>query len=329
MSEMHDEFSTFHEKVALTSSKKASLRQSRDAIRTRIRDYFTDELKLKCPRFHAQGSYSMVTTVVPIDGEFDLDDGVYLQHLDENDQSDWPTAETVHGWLVEATKDHTHTEPVDKPTCVRVVYKGSYHLDLPSYAKYEGEYLLAVKGTAQWKASDPKALTDWFKGRVKDQGEQLRRMVRYLKAWDNYQAGIRGELANGVILTVLAERGFCPCPDQDDAAFARLAGYINNEIRYYFSLNNPVDSSEDLANRLSDARRARVQEAFADLSKAADQARAAGSRAKASEIWREQFGSRFPLITEEEEKEQARKDAAALSSFYVQRNPPQPWAMVP
>ena len=79
------------------------------------------------PKFHAQGSFATQTTVNPLDGEFDLDDGVYLQHLDEYDQSGWPTPETVHGWIVDATNGYTKEKPIDKRTCVRVRYAGQYH----------------------------------------------------------------------------------------------------------------------------------------------------------------------------------------------------------
>jgi len=326
MPDLHDQFVTFHNQIALDTRRKDALRISRDSVRTKIRNHFTDKLELKSPRFHAQGSFAMVTTVVPIDGEFDLDDGVYLQHLDESDQSDWPKTEAVHRWLVDAVNGHTNESPIDKATCVRLRYKGSYHLDLPSYAKCNGEYFLAVKGDAQWKKSDPKAITDWFKGRIKERGEQLRRMVRCLKAWDDYQSGQRGSLANGLILTVMADRWYCPIADQDDDVFANMVIAINAEIKHVLSVRNPVDHGEDLASRLDGARSKRIQEAFADLAQDAENARNAKTKAKASEIWQRQFGSRFPLMTEDEEKEQARKDADALTSFYAPRNPPQPWA---
>ncbi len=326
MADLHKEFISFHNDIALPAARKNSLRCSRDAVRTKIRNHFRAELKLSSPKFHAQGSYAMVTTVVPLDGEYDLDDGVYLQHLDEHDQSEWPTTETVHGWLVEAVNGHTNEPPIDKPTCVRLRYAGAYHLDLPCYAKFKGDYLLAIKGDSQWKKSDPKAITDWFKGRVKQQGEQLRRMVRCLKAWDDHQSGIRGKMANGLILTVLAGRWFIPDADHDDAAFTRMVASISNDIGQCFSTTNPVDASEDLANRLSDARRKRVQTAFAELSEAANEARRADKRAKASEMWRKQFGDRFPLVENDDDEEQKRKDAAALAVAFTPRNPPKPWA---
>lgn len=168
MANLHKEFTKFHDQVALTSGKKESLRKSRNAIRDRIRKYFSYALKVASPKFHGQGSYAMGTTVNPLDGEFDIDDGVYLQHLDDNDDSEWPTPETVHRWLVNATNGHTNEKPIDKRACVRVRYASQYyHVDLPSYAKLNSKYMLAEKGAKGWHRSDPKALTDWFKEQVK------------------------------------------------------------------------------------------------------------------------------------------------------------------
>ena len=194
MANLHNEFQTFHEKVALSQGKKESLRQSRDAIRGRIENYFKEKLKVDVPKFHAQGSFPMGTVINPLDGEYDLDDGVYLQHLDEHDQRGWPTPETVHRWIIEATNGYTKEKPIDKRTCVRVRYAGQYHVDLPSYAILNGKPMLAERGGKGWHESDSIALTDWFIDQVKKSGEQLRRFVRFFKAWADYQSRNRGTM---------------------------------------------------------------------------------------------------------------------------------------
>jgi hypothetical protein len=50
MANLHNEFQVFHDKVALSSGKKESLRQSRDAIRRRIENYFKEKLKVEVPK---------------------------------------------------------------------------------------------------------------------------------------------------------------------------------------------------------------------------------------------------------------------------------------
>ena len=329
MADLHKEFGTFHDRIALTPGKKDSLRKSRDAIRERIWHYFREKLGVKVPNFHGQGSFAMITTVNPLDNEFDIDDGVYLQHLSEVDDSEWPTPEMVHRWLVEATDGHTNEKPIDKRTCVRVRYSGQYHVDLPSYAILNGEYMLAEKGEKDWHHSDPKALTDWFKDSVKKEGEQLRRMVRYLKAWADYQSKKRGKMPNGLILTVLATRNFCP-HERDDVSLADTAAAISVAVNPIVCVFNPVDNTEELTSRLSDTQKARFQDAISDMTSDGSESVNHVSKKKASEIWREQFGDRFSLVEEGEEesdeKQQRKKDATSLATVYAARNPSKPWA---
>jgi hypothetical protein len=43
-----------------------------------------------------------------------------------------------------------------------------------------------------WKPSDPRKLEEWFRAAVRQHGEQLRRVCRYLKNWrDNRWEGCR------------------------------------------------------------------------------------------------------------------------------------------
>ena len=260
MADLRKEFGKFHDRVALTSGKKAILRTARNAIRERIRKYFRDTLKILVPKFHGQGSYNMGTTVNPISGEYDIDDGVYLQHLDSQDDSDWPAAATVHQWLVKATDGHTSEKPMDKRTCVRVRYAGQYHVDLPSYGVLNGQYLLSVKGKSKWHHSDPLALTDWFIDKVKSNGEQLRRIVRYLKAWADFQSNRQGTMPSGLILTVLAANYF-QSHEKDDVALAKTLQAILNAVDTIFFILNPVDYKEELTSRLTDVQKTRFQEA--------------------------------------------------------------------
>lgn len=324
MADLHGEFETFHDRIALTSGKKDSLRKSRDAIRERIWKYFREKLEVKAPKFHGQGSFAMITTVNPLDGEFDIDDGIYLQHLDETDDREWPTPETVHRWLLEATEDHTNEKSIDKRTCVRVRYAGQYHVDLPSYAILNGAYMLAEKGEKGWHRSDPKALTDWFKESVKKDGEQLRKVVRYLKSWTDFQAGRRGKMPSGLILTVIATQNF-RSDGRDDVSLAETANAISNVVSPVFCVYNPVDSEEELTARLTEEQKIRFQEAVSDLASDAAGAIDTDDREEASRLWRKQLGARFPAIEKDNNIDQKKADTAKLAAFYVAKNPAKPW----
>lgn len=299
MADLHTEFQTYHEKVALTSSREKDLRKARRALRNRIKSHFKEKLELQEPLFWEQGSFAMNTTVNPLEDEFDIDDGIYLQHLDKKDDSKWPTAEIVHKWLVNATDGHTNEKPIDKRTCVRVRYSGEYHVDLPSYAELNGEYRLAEKGVDKWPKSDPRAITDWFNDQV-DADEQLLRLVRYFKAWADYQSTKRDKMPSSLILTVLVAENWLP-NKRDDICLSDTAAAIEGVVTPVFRVYNPVDGSEQLTTRLTTEQKKRFQEAISDLVTNSTTAIDSSKCSNASKLWRKELGERFPLIEDKEE----------------------------
>ena len=292
MANCHDLFLSFHKSIGLSDSAKERLRKARDAIRERIRKSFSEAKRTPLPEFHEQGSYATHTIVNPIDGEYDIDDGVYLQNLDKTDNSNWPTMETVHKWIVDAVVGHTGHSPIDKRTCVRVVYAGQYHVDLPIYAELNGENLHAEKGQQGWHKSDPKAIITWFQDAVKKHGEQLRQMVRYFKAWADHNSK-DGKLPSGFVFTVLIVGKFLP-HDRDDVCFGKLVKAIHSQLVSSLYVPNPVDSSEDLLARYTEDQKKRVMDALSRLQKVAANALSTDGKVEACKAWRTEFGSRWP-----------------------------------
>jgi hypothetical protein len=192
------------------------------------------------------------------------------------------------------------------------------------YSKLNGNYLLAEKGDKGWHRSDPLALTIWFKKQVKLQGEQLLRVVRYIKAWSDFQSGRRGKMPSGLILTVLATQ-YLSSNERDDVSLERVAQGISSAVHPVFSVLNPIDFGEDLAAKLTHEQKVRFQEAVSDLAADATAAIKADDREKASKIWRRQLGDRFPAIENRIEVGQDREDAAKLAAVFAAKNPPKPW----
>jgi hypothetical protein len=286
-------FLDYLEVIRIGAAKKASLRTSRNANRERICKYFRDTLGRDEPRFHGQGSYKMFTMINPLDGDYDIDDGVYLQGL-AVDQSKWPTADTVHSWIVKAVEGYTSIPPQDKARCVRVRYSGDYHVDLPIYAENAlGVPMLFEKGKAPYE-SDPKAFTSWFLGRVKDNGEQLRRLVMYLKGWrDKQQEGLAR--VTGLSLTILAANNFKSAP-RDDIALVETVSRICTQMGQGGGIRKPVTPREDLAANWSPSQRSNFVEKLGALRDRGGDALAEEDEVTASRIWRRQFGDRFPVV---------------------------------
>lgn len=314
MANCHNEFQKFYEEIKLGASKMDFLRSARNAIRDEIKKHFRETIKVEAPSFHGQGSYAMSTIVNPLGGEYDIDDGVYLNNLDP-DRSKWPTAETVHSWIYGAVKDHTKEDPIDMRACIRVVYSGRYHVDLPIYGMYNNKPYLAEKGKSDWPLSDPKALTDWFKAEVQSKGEQPRRIVRYLKAWADNKSKL-GKLPSGLVLTVLAVNNYVNS-DRDDRAFTKTVEKIHNQILVSSVIANPVNPHESLSDNLSESQVENLRERLSTLLDNAKAALETDSKEEACKSWEKEFGDRFPLC-------EAKKSSVTYPLLASSR--PKPWS---
>jgi hypothetical protein len=307
MANTHSQFMTFLDAIKLKEASKDSLRTSRDANRTRIKTHFKETLKRPVPTFCGQGSYTMNTGVEPLSGEdYDIDDGVYIQDLG-TDMSTWPTADTVHGWIVDAVKGSTSETPKNKARCVRVRYQADYHVDLPIYAMDANDQpRLFEIGKSTPPISDPKKLREWWKNAVSGK-PQLRRIVRYLKAWRDYKNAI-SSTASGLALTILAVNHYVE-DEQDDIAFQKTVEAIYNHLNSGFSVAKPVEPYDVLSERWSSAQRSGLISQLKTLKDKGQEAIDKEKLSDATKLWRKQLGERFPEI-EEEADEASRKTSA-------------------
>lgn len=292
MANTHEQFRSYLEKIRLTSARRKGLIDSREANRDRIRNHFRDNLNRPIPNFHGQGSFSMHTNLNPLaEGDYDLDDGVYIQGLG-TDMSKWPSAETVHGWIVDAVKDATSEPPVNKVPCVRVRYAKDYHIDLPSYAMNDQNVPMLFELKKEPTESDPRAFTDWFNAQAKEKGEQLKPIVRYLKGWRDYQ-GNEVKIATGLALTILAAHNFVS-DDRDDVAIVNVLRAITNHLEKGHSIDKPVTPYENLAAHWTDDQRRTLIEKFKTFRDRGQDALDEEELHIATGIWQKQFGTRFP-----------------------------------
>lgn len=316
MADCHNLFCEFLEKIRLSHSKRESLRTSRTANRDRIKDHFRDVLKKEIPKFYGQGSYNMHTIINPIDDDFDIDDGVYLQGLG-TDQSKWPSCATVHGWIIDATKGYTKDEPKSRSNCVRVPYVG-YHVDLPCYAEnVEGAPMLFRKGKDPVESS-PREFSKWFKDKVNAFGDQLRNDTRYLKAWREHQGG-DALLASGLGLTILAANNFIG-DERDDISFVKTVTLIHSYMIAGGKITKPVKPYENLDDGWTAKERENYIKKLKSLMDRGNDALEEEDRAVASGIWRQIFGSRFPIVKPEKESASSASKVLVTSSSPILGN---------
>lgn len=297
MANLHNAFTIFHDRITLDRNKKMVLRIARDVIRGRIRTYFREALNVQPPDFKSQDAWAMDTMINPIDGEYAIDDGVYLQHLDKQNGSAWPPATAVHQWICNATGNFVDAKPQDTPTCVRLRCAGQYHVDLPCYGILNGRCLLAIKDRKQWSFCDPMALSHWFQCHVYLRGGQLQRIVRYFKAWADFQSRPRRPMLPGLILTVLVTNCF-HSHARDDIAFAQTLKAVVKATEGIVFILNPVDLSDELTACLTDKQKKQFHKRVQTTAFDADKAIRMYDFSAACRLWQKHLGHRFPFEQE-------------------------------
>lgn len=293
MKDLHTAYIDFENAITLTDARKEKILTSRNAVRDKIRKYFKDELELNQPAFYSQGSFTIGTALNPLpDKEVDIDDGLYLSHVDKNDQNTWPTPKEAHTLICDALKDHTQNGCEDKHSCVRVVYQNIYHLDIPIYIMKNNHALLADTKHNEWIASDSKNFKDWYFAKRKC--IQTTRIVKYLKAWRDYK-----EIdIPSIELTILVVENHVP-DEFNNIAIQKTVESIYNYLLCYRMVRKPVSPCEDLWENLTEEKKEKRIKLFENLNNDLKEANAARNSHRGSLILRDIFGDRFPEIPED------------------------------
>lgn len=195
-------FKEFDIAIKLDFDVKGELKEKRDVLLSILKD--AEDI----PTFdkYDQGSYSMHLGVEPLDKEYDIDVALRFQ-VNHSDCDPLDLKERIYDLL----KNHTDYGAKIKSPCVTVTYKkdgeAAYHVDLVVYT-YEDKddkesqlYLARGKKSgdedACWEKSDPVGLVNYVKEKYsgeecKEDREQFRRIVRYMKRWKNKRFSSNG-----------------------------------------------------------------------------------------------------------------------------------------
>lgn len=277
-------FLDFDEDLNITSSKRTKLIKSRDNIRDAITDFFKKNHSEYTPEYYIQGSYKLGTLIRTKDDTCDLDNGVYFMCKKPS-----VTCTTIQGWVYDAVKDITDTLPEHKRKCIRVIFKGDYHIDLPVYYELEDKKpMLAIKND-DWTESDPVAFQDWFL-KKQDEDGQLKRIVKYLKSWcDN----LRNKMPSGLAMTVLASNYYVK-NERDDIALKTILDSMKMNLNIIFSCTMPVTPYDDLFGKYDETRKKNFLSALDNFVSDATAAVNEPNQKKSSKLWKKHLGDRFP-----------------------------------
>ena len=244
------------------------MRERRDSNRRRLKPGLGRDEEPKPVDYRSQGSYAMRTMVQQPDKDYDVDDGVYFNI----DQLKGPrggdrSASDVKEMVRKALHDDTFDRPPEKlKNCVRVYYKAGYHVDVPVYRRIvdenewgEEETRIELAG-ADWKVSDPLTVTDWFLDTNKelspdsDNGGQLRRLVRLLKAFARSRPSWRDHIATGFMITKLVVEKYSANAAREDVALYDTMVAIRNRLSWDLEIKHPTVAGEMLTKGSDDSR---------------------------------------------------------------------------
>ncbi|RED89165.1 nucleotidyltransferase domain-containing protein [Cohnella phaseoli] len=206
MTHCQKQFEEYHGKIKL-SDEDEILREKRDTIIKRLNNKMPSAAK-PYSTFN-QGSYAMKTGVKPLDGNYDIDLGLFFEMA----TNDVDTPVEAKKWVYDALVDHTN-DVVMKTPCVTVNYVAGYHVDVTIYAAQNSDnkvYLAkgklnSSKENQSWDESNPKDLIHTIRNKyaVQEDRKQFRRLIRYLKRWKDEQFTQSGSgKPTGIALTAI------------------------------------------------------------------------------------------------------------------------------
>jgi len=274
-------------------------------------------------------SYKTLNAPAKEPQQADLDDGAYLPMTFVKQTKRPSTASKIfftaaeealrplvakNGWSIDDRKD----------TCIRIEISKKAHIDIPLYAIPDEEFMLlkaslehrgydlhddvAIKAERDvwdalpaesvllahrkedWKKSDPRPLRDWFVGEVEVKGTQLRRIVRYLKAYRDWRWQEGGPTS--ILLMATAAPLFDAQHGRDDTALLNVVSGMAASLRA--GVANPTDANESLTARLGADKVEEAALAFEDLEKFLRGALECGNPEQACAWMINKFGDRFP-----------------------------------
>jgi hypothetical protein len=293
---------TLHLRITPNEEQRNLLQERWNALAEFLRGYLADVTGCKVVTW-IQGSYKFGTLIRPVrvTDEFDVDLGVYICWSNAEDQfSPEALKSKIQDALIDYQKQFEEASRIAEPPkerCGRAHYKGGFHIDTPIYHLDESaNYRRLATETKGWEHTDPKAIYLWFKNQAGDR-DQLRRIIRYIKAWGALSfPGEKGR-PSSILLTVLATESYRRLENQlregDDSVLAQILEDIVEQLEDGRRVENPADRDEDL-NRMEEGEYAAFLASLRAFAKLASRAADAETQLVAQALWADAFGYLFP-----------------------------------
>lgn len=269
MKNCHADMLAYHaEKVTLPDKERTEMRERRDSNRRRLTQGLERDDEPKPVDYRSQGSYAMRTMVQQPDKDYDVDDGVYFnkEQLKGPRGGDRSAAEVKKMICAALHRVSFEQPPETLKNCVRVYYRAGYHVDVPVYRRILEENMWRNKNfrfelaSTNWKDSNPLAVTEWFLNANKerspnsDNGGQLRRIVRLLKAFARSRPSWHENIATGFMITALVVELYSANIGREDLSLYGTMAAIRNRLKWNLEIQNPTVRDEMLTKGRNDGR---------------------------------------------------------------------------
>jgi hypothetical protein len=250
--------------VRLSKDQVGKLAEYRATNKSRVENGLKNAENPLPDRHINQGSYAMRTINQHPENDYDIDVGVVFKKDDlKGAQGADKSALDARKMVCDAVQDQRFTKkPEVRHNCVRVYYNEGHHVDMPIYREGlddNGKNVIEL-ASADWKESDPEAVTKWFNEAVIDKspddtnGRQMRRVVRLIKHWCKSRNS--WNMPTGFIVSKLVEERYRSYKDRDDESLYSTLDSIRTRLILSLDVYHPILSGE----RISDGKEAAMEE---------------------------------------------------------------------
>lgn len=289
------------ETVNLNPSRLTTLDESVDAVYGALQAdaEIGDLILAKIP----QGSWAHRTIIKPLPGkEFDAD--FLVEFTEVEDWAEHPVSYIKNLDAALGRHGTYKTMPREqKCRCVRLIYKGDFHLDIVPYVRLSNGRQVIVNGDEdEWEPTNPEGFTSWIKDKDDITGHTLRKVIRIMKYLRDHKGTFVGTRSI-ILTTLLGERieSWRSAADPDyyrdvPTTLVNIAEDLDEWLQARPSkpsIPDPSNSGATFDHRWNDtsyeALRKRIHEYSAEFRAAYDEP----DPTKSAEMWRGVFGDGF------------------------------------
>ncbi|MFC7061042.1 nucleotidyltransferase [Halobacillus seohaensis] len=298
MFDLNSKFKTFYEDhIRLSEDEIRSLREKKklnvDRLKEGLKEYNEEnDTSYSVVEDHEQGSVAMRSVIQHEENEYDIDVAVVF------DKDSIPEGTRKVKAIIEDAlkrKVPTKASPKAKTNAITVEYASGYHIDFAVYRRdwniFQTEYEYEHCGS-EWRERHPKAINEWFQRENDQSTNNIRKVVRLLKAYCKKNSGWL--MPGGLMLSILTAEQIQNY-ERLDRTFYETAKAIKQRLEIHQDIRTPPNFRQSIIYKEKDKQK--VKNLYSRLKKALEKLEvlfdANCDEDKATDAWAEFFEHSF------------------------------------